>query len=198
MLRFSRPGRFCIISAPCLLILLGGSLVSCIPEAMQSFGPPEPEQKSTIIALADKTEALKPAGEPAVTEPAGSDALILERGNFWTTGIPGFGENALSAFSGEYRIPGKTELLKVWLCREFLYYDGWITGTNGVLLKTVSAGLAAAMPAKDGIWTAIVFLPPTLSPEEQTRFLGACMSKFSDFPGSGGSWNLSLPAIINF
>jgi hypothetical protein len=180
-------------------VLFCGLFGSCIPEVVNSRAR-GPEQKSTITALADKDEV---SGEEAELggisgEPAGfEDTLVLERGNAWTAGIPGFGENALSAFSGEYRIPGKTELLKVWLCRELLYYEGWNAAAEGVFLKTLAGGSLAAIPARDGIWTAVVLLPPG-SPEEQNRLLRACMSKFSGFSGSGSSQNLSLPAIISF
>jgi hypothetical protein len=181
-------------------------LISCTPGAIQNLGSPNPAQKNTITALADKAETAEAAGETAApagetAEAAGEtagieNALILERGNFWTAGIPGFGENALSAFFGEYRMPGKTELLQVWLCREFLYYEGWTAAADGVLLKILPSGAAAAIPAKDRVWTVIVLLPPNSSPEEQDRVLRACVSQFADFPGPGGSRNLSLPAII--
>jgi hypothetical protein len=183
------------------LIVLG----SCTPETVKNFAfSRKTEEQNTITALANESPDAETGSETAGSETEVSEAgLVLERGNSWTAGIPGFGENALAAFTGEYRIPGKTGLLRIWLCREFLYYDGGWTRRESisgytVLQRSASQGLAAAAPL-DSLWTAVVLFPEELSPEEEDLLFTACIERLSGFAAQqAGSRYISLPAQISF
>ena len=180
---------------PSLFVLL--LYVSCSPgEVADLLGSREESDTITITALIPESaagEIMPAAGKAAVSQ------LVLESGNHWTKGVPGFGENALSAFTGEYRIPGMAGTVWVWLTREFLYYDGWtaragITGFR-TLQKTENDGLAAAVTLNDS-WTIVILLPPGISAEEEDRLITTLAGRFSGF--SGQYQDISLPAFIPY
>jgi hypothetical protein len=144
---------------------------------------------------------------PFETPPDGSrreipaSGMILEKGNYWTRGIPGFGENGLSAFAGEYRIPGKKETVKVWMTMEFIYYEGWanrasITGIQ-VQEKMSAEGLLAALTLNDN-WTVVMNLPPglELGTDGENRIILDLVNKLTGF--SNQIHNISFPAIITY
>jgi hypothetical protein len=175
-----------------LLALLG----SCDPGSVQKFAGPDPATADTIItALAAEPQE---DGQNDPVEPAAAESrLVLERGNYWTAGIPGFGENALKAFTGEYRMPGSDNPVRIWLTREVLYYEGW-TGRgsmNGIRQKTETGGTVAAS-VLDTVWTAIVLLPGDLPAEEEDRILTAFRTRLTGI--SSYPQNVSLPALIPF
>jgi hypothetical protein len=189
--------------AAMVLLTLGEllTLESCAPEMIASRLAQEEESEVTIAALPSGQEAL--AASTAGAEAAGNAAarLVLESGNYWSAGIPGFGENALSAFVGEYRIPGKTERVKVWLTMEFMYYEGWTNrdSVNGIAVieKTADDGRIVAASLNE-FWTAVLHLPPGagLSEEDQNRIVSNLINNFDGF--SGQSRNISLPALVDY
>ena len=144
--------------------------------------------------------ALVPEPASEIEDPTGSN-MVLESGNYWTAGVPGFGENALSAFTGEYRIPGITETIKVWLTMEFIYFDGWnnrnsIT-TIPVLEKMGYEGIITASTLNNN-WTAVMLFPlgSGLSRQDEDRIILDLIDRFSGFSGQGQ--NISFPAIIAY
>jgi hypothetical protein len=170
-----------------LLALLG----ACDPGSVQKRVRPEPAD-TVISALAPGAARDDPA------ESTDADRrLVLEQGNYWTAGIPGFGENALRAFTGEYRIPRGGSPVQIGLTRELLYYEGWTSRSSmdGVRQKTEPEG-TVAVTALDNIWTAIVLLPADCTAEEEDRILGAFRSGLTGIAGS--PQNVSLPALIPF
>ena len=168
---------------------------SCTPAEIiaERFGNRERTEENTITALIPE-----PASE--IDSPSGS-SMILENGNYWTAGVPGFGENALSAFAGEYRVPGTAETIKVWLTMEFIYYEGWSSRNSitriPVLEKMGYEGLIVASTINDS-WTAVMLFPlgSGLSRQDEDRIILDLISKFSSF--SGQNQNISLPAIIDY
>ena len=181
--------------------------VSCTPElVVEQFA--SHEKKEDIIT------ALTP--EPvSKMEPLSGSNMILESGNYWTIGIPGFGENALSAFIGEYRIPGKTKTVKIWLTGEFIYYIGWKDRNSipGILVreKMGNDGMIVAS-ALGSNWTAVMQLPVDegLSEQDENRIIVNLISKFSGISGlesrsgqasaeySGQGQYISFPAFIAY
>jgi hypothetical protein len=137
--------------------------------------------------------------------------MILEKGNAWTIGVPGFGENALPALSGVYRVvtPDETAdagLFTVWLCREPLYYDDWDIRAGiwpedfRVLEKYGRDGLLVAAPFSE-IWTGIFSFPgdSELSPNDVDRIIGIYRSRFLYFLTlARSSSDISLPARADF
>lgn len=137
----------------------------------------------------------------AVEKSLSGSSLVLENGNYWTVGIPGFGENALSAFIGEYRIPDITDTIKVWLTREFIYYEGWhnrasITSIQ-VREKTGFEGRIVASTLNEN-WTAVMLFPlgSGLSVQDEDRIITYLIGKFGSF--SGMNQNISFPAIVAY
>jgi hypothetical protein len=163
---------------------------SCIPGGEQ--GPAE-EVENAITALLPSAPAEDTQG-PQDEAPA--DHLVLERGNRWIAGIPGFGENALRSFTGEYRISGKTELAQIWLTRELLYFAGWERQDNTAPAIYTSTAPGFTVIDPDGIWTVMVYLPPDLDTGTESRILSACIGTFSNI--STPARDMSLPAIIQY
>jgi hypothetical protein len=137
--------------------------------------------------------------------------MILENGNTWTIGVPGFSENALPALSGVYRIvtPGETAdagMFSVWLCRETLYYSDWDIRAGiwsedfQVLEKYGKDGLIVAAPFNE-IWTGVFSFPgeSELSGNDVDRIIGIYRSRFLYFLTlvRSGS-DVSLPALADF
>jgi hypothetical protein len=146
--------------------------------------------------------------EDAMRLPEGREGrrMVLEKGNAWTTGIPGFGENALPALSGVYSIADGTAdtLFTVWLCRETLYYDDWDIRAGiwpedfRVLEK--HAGLLVAVPFNE-TWTGIFSFSSdsNLSRNDVDRIIGIYRSRFLYFLALAHSnSDISLPAQADF
>jgi hypothetical protein len=133
--------------------------------------------------------------------------MILEKGNVWTAGVPGFGENALPALSGAYSIaaPGETaEAFSVWLCRETLYYDGWDARAGSedfrVVEKYGGDGLLVAVPFNE-TWTGVFSFSGDsgLSQNDVDRITGIYRSRFLYFLAqTHSSSDISLPARADF
>jgi hypothetical protein len=172
------------------------TLGSCISGSVETLVFGEEKAETTIAALPappPPDEALSGAGN------AENDSqLVLESGNHWVAGIPGFDENALAAFSGDYRIPGKTIPVRIWLTREFLYYRDWagrdVFGLR-VRQKMVGEGriIAAGL---EGMWNMVLLLPPELNAEEEDRLITVLTGRFDGF--SVQAENVSLPALIPY
>ncbi|MDR2471061.1 MAG: hypothetical protein LBD09_02995, partial [Treponema sp.] len=185
-----RHARFFLRGLGAAALIAG--LAACDPDTVERLTG-EQEQKRQITALPPAA-----AEETAEEDPAFSH-LVLERGNRWSAGIPGFGGNALSAFTGEYRIPGKLAPVRVWLTKEFLYYEGWtpregVPGTT-VLRRDEGTGALAAIQS-GGLWTVVVLFPGELSPEEEDRLIGIFSDRLTGF--SSQAQNISLPALIPY
>ena len=176
--------------------------------AAEQFGSREEKkiEETIITALApNNTDSSEEAGQ----KPDGSNPetavlsanIVLERGNYWIAGIPGFGENALSAFFGEYRIPDSKETVKVWLTREFIYYNNWTRRSSMSAIrveeKMENTGLITASPLNEE-WTIMIQFPLGMefSVEEQNRIIINLNAKLSGLPGQGQ--NISFPAFISY
>ena len=188
----NKSSRYLLITAAFFCFVL---FVTCTPEMIaEQFASPKKTEESVITALIPEEEVINEEA-PAVTQ------MVLESGNYWTRGIPGFGENALSAFAGEYRVPGKTETVKIRLTMEFLYYEDWANRNSalGFLIseKTENKDRIIAFPLND-FWTAILLLPLelVLNEEEENRIITGFINKFRGFSGQGQ--NISLPALIPY
>jgi hypothetical protein len=175
---------------------------ACSPSRVSEWNPVLAEKsdaskkkKFTVTALPQE------ASQENKTEKSSPPRLILETGNYITSGIPGFGENALSALTGEYRIPGKTELVKVWLTAEFVFLDRWawrtsITGYT-VMQKVEDIGRVVSSALTDS--TLVILLPKgqELSLEEEDRLITTLIKGLSA-TRLGNLQNVSLPAMINW
>jgi len=177
-----------------VILFLFTSLAACAPGAAEKSGSVE-QQKTTITALIPEQKQAEAEQDPG-------PRLVLEQGNYWTAGIPGFGENALPAFTGEYRIPGKTALVWIWLTREFIFYDRWARRTSmtsyTVLQKAEDIGRVVSV-ALDDTWTLVALLPKgtALSLEEEDRLIITLIQGLSGYRDPN-SRNISLPAAIPY
>jgi len=179
------------------LFSLSVLLTACNPDTAGKSSSVE-NQKIAITALEPATE------EPNTTAqiPDTGSQLVLEQGNSWTAGIPGFGENALSAFTGDYRIPGHKALVRLWLTREFIFYDRWAWRTSmtgyTVLQKAEDIGRVVAISLDDTL-TLVILLPKgtELTLEEEDRLITSLIRGLSGF-SSQNSRSISLPAMISY
>ena len=166
---------------------------SCAPEVIAERFASREKAEERITALVPE-----PVEE---TESISASSMILESGNYWTAGIPGFGENALSAFAGEYRIPGITATVKIWLTMEFIYYSGWSSRNSitsiSVREKMGADGLIVAVTLNDA-WTAVMQFPlgSGLSRQDEDRIIMELTSRFTGL--SRAEQNISFPAIVGY
>ncbi|MDR2048632.1 MAG: hypothetical protein LBP69_04185 [Treponema sp.] len=193
-----------------VLCALGFFCVSCGGKA---GGPEVPVTEAPPRDSAEIRTVPAMSVEDAIRLPEGSQGrrMILEKGNVWTTGLPGFGENALPALSGTYSIaaPGGTAdmaLFTVWLCRETLYYDDWDMRAGvwsedfRVLEKQGRDSLLVAAPFNES-WTGIFSFPSDsdLSRNDIDRIIGIYRSRFLYFLTlARSSSDISLPAQADF
>ncbi|MDR1388664.1 MAG: hypothetical protein LBJ31_01625 [Treponema sp.] len=143
----------------------------------------------------EETARTEAAVETAVE--GNSPRLVLEKGNEWAAGAPGFGENAIAVLTGEYSTHDGRRF-QVWLTREFLFYDErWTPWPDLIETRSrrISAGNLAARPL-DGVWTAL-FLFDGFDTGEQAEIMRICAPRFSRYVSrSGRVSDSSLPAII--
>jgi hypothetical protein len=190
-------------------IVLCAFCLSCGKDAAE---PPVTGDSASTDSTALESRAVPAMSvEDAMRLPEGREEgrMILEEGNAWTTGIPGFGENALPALSGTYSVttPGGTgTLFAVWLCRETLYYDDWNIRTGiwsedfRVMEKYGRAGLLVAAPFNEA-WTGIFSFPADseLFQNDIDRIIGIYRSRFLYFLTlARSSSDISLPARMDF
>ena len=181
---------------------------SCTPEMVVSqLVNHEEKEENVITALIPddngKSKGSSQDSAESVSETGSSPAsgMILEKGNYWTRGIPGFGENALSAFAGEYRIPGNKETVNVWMTTEFIYYEGWTNraGMTNIQVqeKKSPEGLIVASTLNEN-WTMVMRLPLGLGlgAEGENRIILDLINKLTGF--SDQIQNISYPAIITY
>jgi hypothetical protein len=185
-------------------------------------GNPEPalveenRETGTAGTALSTVPALSVADALRLPEGTAGRRMLLEEGNIWARGIPGFGENALSALRGSYRIEALAgeaeggESFRVWLSREVLFYDNWQTRTSiateafPVLEKTISSpegdSLRIAGPF-NGIWSAVFSFEAgsRLSQNDIDRIVSIYRTRFLYFLGlSSKSSDISLPARADF
>jgi hypothetical protein len=191
-------------------IVLCTLCLSCGRSGVESSVPEDSAPPGDSTALESRTVPAMSV-EDAMRLPEGSmeRRMILEKGNVWTTGIPGFGENALPALSGTYSIAapdGTADTFTVWLCRETLYYDDWDIRTGiwsedfRVLEKHGGNGLLIAAPFNE-TWTSVFSFPggSGLSQNDIDRIIGIYRSRFLYFlPLAHSSSDISLPARADF
>ena len=167
--------------------------ISCTQKlTVDQFANNKKNEETVITAL--------PPLPVSEAEPLSDSNMVLESGNYWTIGIPGFGENALSAFVGEYRIPGKTKTVRVWLTGEFIYYNGW-TGRSSITNipvreKMGNEGRIVASAMNEN-WIVVMLLPldEGLSEQDENRIIVNLINKFS---GIAGGQNISFPALVAY
>jgi hypothetical protein len=162
----------------------------------------------------DTPPALEKPGPAAAAE----RRVVLIRGNAWVTGIPGFGENALSALLGEYRIDeggtgeAAARLFRVWLSREPLYFAEPLwqnrngTPASRVLQQIQGDRLLAAVRIdggpEQGEWIAVFQFSTAnfaAGAGEIDPLIGAYITRFLYFLSlTHDISELSLPAIVTF
>jgi hypothetical protein len=152
---------------------------------------------------------------------------VLDRGNAWVTGIPGFGDNALSALYGEYRLDlpagnaapeGEGDAggrrCRIWLSGESLSFSGnaWQARTRidgvPVFQRRDGEALLAAFAFSGGTglgsWTAVFRFPQGLAAAGlddvgADALIGQWLNRFRYFLSLIKSpADLSLPAVIAF
>ncbi|MDR2181358.1 MAG: hypothetical protein LBN92_01620 [Treponema sp.] len=126
--------------------------------------------------------------------------LVLEQGNVWTTGIPGFGANAIPALEGTYSAEAGRSF-RAWLTREMLYFDNaWTPWPDLVETRRreASGGTLAARPL-NGLWTVVFFFGGDFTTEEQAEIMRACGPRFTRYVSlSNRPSDASFPAIIEY
>ncbi|MDR2767257.1 MAG: hypothetical protein LBB82_02900 [Treponema sp.] len=131
---------------------------------------------------------------------AGGRRLVLERGNVWIMGIPGFGVNAIPALAGEYSAEGGRRF-RVWLTREVLYFDSaWTPWPDLVetLSRETSGGTLAVRPL-NGVWTVVFLFGGDFNTEEQAGIMRLCGPRLTRFVSrSNRMSDTSFPAIIEY
>jgi hypothetical protein len=124
--------------------------------------------------------------------------LVLEQGNEWTAGVPGFGVNAIPALAGEYSA-NDGRRFQVWLTREVLYFDNaWIPLSDLVETRTraASGGTLAARPL-NGVWSVVFLFGDGFGNNEQVEIMRACAPRFTQFVFQTNRMSdSSFPAII--
>jgi hypothetical protein len=140
---------------------------------------------------------------------------ILVRGNGWVTGIPGFGDNAFPALTGQYRLetaeegrpPAEGGGFSVWITAEHLVFpEGWRprNGLPGALEQEGGEGRFVSLPlgAERGAWTAVfLFRAAAVIPDDAglNRFINAWVSRFLYyFSLVKIPTDVSLPAVVSF
>lgn len=155
-------------------------------------------EENAITALRETADSGTEAAAGGTAENSAASRLVLEQGNYWTAGIPGFGGNALSAFTGQYRIPGKNSTVQVWLTREFLYYEGWErrgSQSTYVVLQKIE-GISRLAAVTTDIWTIVALFPGEVTKEEEDILVALFIDRFSGL--SGQIQNISLPALLPY
>lgn len=187
-----------VLCAFCLAC--GGEKTASIPEDSALL------EENVVMEDLDIRTAPAMSVEDALRLPEGGQGrrMILEKGNVRTTGVPGFGENALSALSGTYSITGGDMLFTVWLCREPLYYSGWDARDRfedfPAQERYDGSDLLVAAPFNE-TWTGIFSFPgdSDLSQNDIDRIIGIYRSRFLYFLTMTNSVSdISLPAYADF
>jgi hypothetical protein len=193
------PGiAFCVVSLFCLSC--SGNAGGAESSAVKGSAGNSTESRA-VSALPAEDAARLPEG-------SSGRRMILEKGNFWVTGIPGFGENALPALSGVYGIvplDGTASAgFSVWLCRETLYYNDWVPRAGAedfrALEKPGRNSLLVAVPLNE-TWTGIFSFPDAqdLSRNDIDRIIGIYRSRALYFLAlANSSSDISLPAQADF
>jgi hypothetical protein len=147
------------------------------------------------------------------SESAAAGEMVLIRGNYWVSGIPGFGVNSFSALAGEYRLKSGADAdFSVYLTREPIYFSAeWQirpgTGDISVHQRTGETGyLAAAMldDSPGSSWVAVLFFPKGLegagiSGDAFNRMFRVLTGRILYFISlSRSPRELSLPAALEF
>ena len=153
----------------------------------------------------------------------GAEAVLI-RGNYWVSGITGFGANGFSALTGEYRLQttpaarageeqsGNAGDFTVYATRDFLFFSGeWQamegTGNINVLQRPWEEGFLAALAVEDRrgtYWNAIFRFEQGLegagiSRDDLNRLLRAWENRFPFFLSiSRSPGEVSLPAAVEF
>ncbi|MDR1278334.1 MAG: hypothetical protein LBK02_06260 [Treponema sp.] len=165
------------------------------------------------------------AGFAAPQAGAQNRRAVLDRGNTWVRGIPGFGNNGVSALFGEYRLEfpaggeaGETETgeprCRIWLCGENLSFpeDSWqrrtqIAGVSILQKEEESArlfGFSFSGGTALGVWTAVMQFPREtaaagLDEPGINALIGRWLNRFLYFLSLIKSpADVSLPAVFTF
>jgi len=178
------------------------------------------------IAGAVSTSPVAISGAANNVSPQAVREVILIRGNYWVSGISGFGNNSFAALSGVYRFDdtstqttaGEREFA-VYLTMEPLYFSGeWQkrpgTGTIPAVQRAEGEEfLVAAAPDEGGVapassagasWTAVFRFPRGLedagfSDTGFNQMLRVWIGRFSYFLSlSNTTGEISLPAVVEF
>ena len=195
---FAGKGLFFAVS---LLLCIGGGVF--------------PQTSAKVSATA---AANVPATVPAKASATAGREVVLVRGNYWISGIAGFGANGFSALAGEYRFQAAGEKgnpegdFSVYVTREALYFSGeWQvrpgTGNIPVVQRTGEEGYLVAAAVDDGhgiSWTAVFRFKRGLegsgiSGDLFNRMLQVWTSRLSYFlSNSRTAGDISLPAVLEF
>jgi hypothetical protein len=167
-----------------------------------------------LLALPVLLAGLAPV---AGAQSAGRWAVILMSGNRWVTGVPGFGDNAFPALTGQYRLemtdpaeggqpPAETPFFSIWLTAEPLVFPegSWRprSGLSGVLERESGEGRFISLPlsAERGAWTAVfLFYGPAPDDASLNRLIGAWTDRFLYyFSLVKILTDVSMPAVVYF
>jgi len=157
---------------------------------------------------------LPSAAAPAMPAPTTTEPYaVLLRQSQQSRGLPGFGDNALPAVSGEYRlfVPGDAAgvLVGVWATDAALYFapESWsarrTAASSGYGRAEADRVLSAWPLSADAPWT-LLFAVPADAPSVLTenvlaRFFGEALGRFAHFLGTAKAYgDVSLPAIVAF
>jgi hypothetical protein len=151
-----------------------------------------------------------PLSVKAAPEIQAAQAVLLRQER--RQGIPGFGDNAFSAISGDYGLetPGQDREeagFSVWISSMDMYYEAWtrISPIAGCETRTrESEGRRLVTLAFDiprGFWTAVFSFPQeegtTLTGAEQNRIIETFAARFVYFLSFSRTRNdVSLPAVL--
>ena len=179
--------------------------------------------KKRVFSLLLLVSSLLCSGTTAFSQTlaaAGREAVLI-RGNYWVSGIAGFGANGFSAIAGEYRLQtagnGENgakpeEDFAVYVTKEALYFSGdWQTrpgmGNIPVFQRTGEEGFLAAAVVNDSrgdSWIAVFRFKRGLegagiSGDIFNRMLQVWTNRLAYFISSARTpGDVSLPAALEF
>jgi hypothetical protein len=147
--------------------------------------------------------ALSVAEAVRLPEGSGGLSMVLTEGNYRVAGVPGFGENALAAIAGRYRVsPAAGCEIAVWLTREVLYYEGWQVRTTASTEEFPVMENGPLIAARfNEAWTAVFDFSGAgeLSQNDIDRVIGIYRTRFMYFLTlASRDSDISLPASMDF
>lgn len=144
---------------------------------------------------------------------------VLVRGNYWISGVPGFGVNGFAALTGDYRLlfpreelagndqSGRETEFSVFLTDEPLFFSREWQAKPGIgnfqaYQRGGEEGFLVAILPEDSPWTVVILFPhgiPELAENAMNQFFRAWTSRLSYFISlAKHTSEISLPAAVEF